>query len=322
MMSSIAIGAGAGLVSALLFAVVITGSPLAVLLSVAAPLPVLIAALGWHHRAGLVATVVGAVATALAFNIQAALSFAIGWALPAWGLGFLALLGRAGPNGAFEWYPLGRILLAVALLGGLITIVGVIAIGGGDHAAYRELARQTFEAFLRMQTQTPAGTPLPPMRGISAENIIAGIVTALPFFVASSFATILAFNVWIAAKVVAISGRLARPWPFIPATAMPRAALGLLLAGAVLAFLPGFLGVAGLALLGSLNVAFALQGLALVHDASRGRPGRPVLLVATYFMAIFISQIAWPLLAMAGITDAAIGLRRRLNSGAAGPPST
>ena len=44
------VGIGAGLVSALLFSVVITGSPLAVLLYSAAPLPIFIASLGWNQR--------------------------------------------------------------------------------------------------------------------------------------------------------------------------------------------------------------------------------------------------------------------------------
>ena len=50
--SLLGIGAGAGLVSALLFAVVTTGNPLAIILYLVAPLPVLLAALGWNHRAG------------------------------------------------------------------------------------------------------------------------------------------------------------------------------------------------------------------------------------------------------------------------------
>ena len=322
MIGSIAVGVGAGLVSALLFAVVITGSPLAVFLSIVAPLPVLIAGLGWNHRAGIVAAAVGAAVTSLAFTVSGGAAFAIGWAVPAWGLAYLALLGRSHADGSLEWYPVGRVLLWVALAAAAITLLGVVFLGGGDYLAYRELARQTFESFLRLQTQTPAGTPLAPVRGIPAEDLMNGIVGAMPFFVASSFAMILALNLWIAAKVVAISGRLPRPWPFIPGTAMPRPALTLLLAGAILAFLPGFLGVGGLALLGALNVSFALQGLAVVHDASRGRPARGAILIATYFLAIFISQIAWPLLAMAGIADAAIGLRHRLTSGGAGPRST
>ena len=55
MMNFSLVGAGAGLVSALLFAVVAKATPLALLLFLLAPLPVLIVALGWDHRAGLVA---------------------------------------------------------------------------------------------------------------------------------------------------------------------------------------------------------------------------------------------------------------------------
>ena len=73
-MSFIVAGIGAGLVSALLFAVVITGSPLAFLLSYAAPLPVFIVALGWRHLSGLVAAIAG---LALIGTIAGALKVAL-----------------------------------------------------------------------------------------------------------------------------------------------------------------------------------------------------------------------------------------------------
>ena len=50
----VGIGAAAGLVSALLFAVITTGNTIALLLYFVAPLPILLAALGWNHRAGMV----------------------------------------------------------------------------------------------------------------------------------------------------------------------------------------------------------------------------------------------------------------------------
>ena len=65
------VGIGAGLVAALLFAVVITGSPLSALLYSASPLPIFIAALGWNHRAGLIATAAGALAVAVALSVRA-----------------------------------------------------------------------------------------------------------------------------------------------------------------------------------------------------------------------------------------------------------
>src|SRR5687768_790078 len=88
------VGIGAGLVSALLFTVVITGSPLALLLSYVAPLPVFIAALGWNHRAGLVAAVSGTAAVALVLKFALGMAFAVGAALPAWWIAYLALLAR------------------------------------------------------------------------------------------------------------------------------------------------------------------------------------------------------------------------------------
>ena len=147
-------------------------------------------------------------------------------------------------------------------------------------------------------------------------------VTAIPFAMAWSLVFILAINLWLAGRVVAISQRLVRPWPFTPATALPRLSLGALAGAVALFFLPGFFGVAGIALAGAMGAAFALQGLAFVHDTTQGKPGRGALIGATWFLAIFIGHIAWPLLAVAGLADAAIGLRRRLPSGGPGPRST
>jgi hypothetical protein len=130
---------------------------------------------------------------------------------------------------------------------------------------------------------------------------------------------ILAANFWLAARVVTMSGRFARPWPFIPATQMPRTVLPLLVGSIGVGFAPGYLGVLGLALTGALTVAFSLQGLALIHDVSRGRQGRGGLLAAVYVTVVFLSQVALPLLALAGIADTALGLRSRFKSGGPGP---
>jgi Predicted membrane protein (DUF2232) len=322
MMTYPLVGIGAGLVSALLFAVAMKGSLLAVILSVLPSLPVLIAALGWNHRAGLIAAAVGGLALGLAFKLAAGVIFIVGWGLPAWWLAYLALLGRQGENGSLEWYPIGKLLLWIALSGALVTTIGAIAIGEGDYGAYREALRAVIENFRRVVTQTPADAALPPIRGIPADELARGIATAVPFAVASSFALVLAINLWLGAKVVAISQRLPRSWPSIPSAALPRLAVAALVAGIALAFAPGFLGVAGLALVGALGTAFALQGLAMIHDATRGHPARGPLLAATYFLAIFLSQVAWPLLAVAGLLDAAIGIRNRFRSGGAGPRST
>jgi hypothetical protein len=315
-MNFLAVGIGAGLVSALLFGVVITGSPLAIALSVVAPLPIFIAALGWNHRSGLVASAAGGIAMGLALNVTAGVVFALGWALPAWWLAFLALLGRPA-GGTMEWYPLGRLLLWIVATSALITLIGVVAIGDGSYDTFQTNVRKVIESFMRAQ-----GGASPP--GELPNDALSFFVAAMPLFFAFQFVLILALNLWLAAKTVQVSGRLARPWPFIPGTAMPTLSLALLAASVALAFLPGLAGAAGLILAGALASAFMLQGLAFIHVTSGQRPGRGFLLGGVYALALVLSQVVLPLLAMLGLADVAFSLRNRFGPGRSGPktPST
>jgi len=312
-MHSLVVGIGAGLVSALLFGVVITGSPLAMMLSFVAPLPIFIASLGWQHRSGLVAALAGGIAIAAALNATAGLAFALGWAMPAWWLAYLALLGQPAAGGSMEWYPLGRLVVWMAGTSALITLLGIVALGGGSHEAYRTNVQQAFEAFLRSAAPPPPGGQLP------GGDALGVVVQALPFFFALNFVFVLAVNLWLAAKTVQISGRLPRPWPSIPATAMPRIVAGLLVAAVAAGFLGGFVGALGLASSGALLAAFALQGLAFLHDTSRQRPARGFMLGGVYALVLLMSSVVLPLLAILGLADVALSLRSRFGPAPPGP---
>ena len=91
MVQNLLIGVGAGVASALLFATPASGAALAPLLMIVASLPILIAAIGWSHWAGLFAVAVAAVALILvsdAGSVQSALvPFIVGVGAPAWWLG-------------------------------------------------------------------------------------------------------------------------------------------------------------------------------------------------------------------------------------------
>lgn len=308
MNNSLLVGAGAGLVSALLIAVVVKNTPLAILLYLLAPIPILIVSLGWNHRAGLVAAAVGAVAIAVAFSRYSALGFVIGTALPAWWLAYLALLGRPRPDGGMEWYPIGRLLGWIALTATLTLVAAAFLSTGGDYARFHENAREVAREVLRVSLAQRAGTD-PDAAGRDA--FVDGVATLVPAFAAQGFTVVLAFYVWAAAKAVQLSGRLIRPWPFLPATAMPRFMLGAFALAALLGLLPGFIRVFGMALCGALVAAFALQGLAAIHDWSRGRSGRLGILIGTYLL-LLISQgaLLLPLLLL-GLADSALGRGRR-----------
>src|SRR5258708_7068685 len=127
MMQIVLIGLGAGTAAALLFASVLSGAPSAMLLLLLAPLPILIVALGWSHWAGLIAAAAAAACLAV-LGPDVATAFLLGIGLPAWWLGYLALLARPAPapNG-HEWYPIGRLVLWAAGINALILTAAAVA---------------------------------------------------------------------------------------------------------------------------------------------------------------------------------------------------
>jgi hypothetical protein len=305
-------GIGAGLVSALLIAVVAKATPLALLLFLLAPIPVLIVTLGWQHRSGLIATATGGVATALVLSPLEGIGFAIGTGLPAWWLGYLALLGRPQPDGSVEWYPLGRLLAWIAATAAL-TVLATAVVSSGDYAAFEQRMRRLAEGFVQVQLRASRGTALPVPDSDQVSQFAERLAAIAPMLAAQGFTLILASYVWVAAKIVAVSGRLPRPWPYIPGTVMPRSTL-ITLAGAVLfANLSGFAGVFGLTLLGATLMAFGLQGLAALHHLTAGRKGRGALLAIAYVLLALSQGLLFLALILFGIADTAFGLRQRMN---------
>jgi hypothetical protein len=315
----IPVGVVAGLASALLFAVVITGSPLALLLSYIAPLPIFIASLGWRHHAGLVATAAGTVAIAVAISPQVGMAFGIGHGLPAWWIAYLALLGRetlrADAGSDTEWYPVGRLLMWIGVVSALITLAGAVAISF-DHDRYQEMMRSAIETVL--SAGRGPGGPLPGNMTPEDSQRLAGLLTSLvPLVAGLSFFTMIVANLWLAAKATRVAGRLARPFPFLPATQMPREAVGALGIGIIGAnLLPGFAGLACTALAGALVMAFFLSGLAAIHQMLADRPWRGAALAALYVSLFLIFTLGLPVIALFGLADSLFNLR-----GPATPPA-
>jgi hypothetical protein len=310
-MNFIVAGIGAGLVSALLTAVVLKATPLAAVLYLLAPIPVLIVSLGWNHRSGIVAAAVGGLAIAAFLSPISGLGFAIVTALPAWWLSYLALLGRPGQDGVMEWYPVGRLLAWVAGTAALTIVAAGVISTGGDFDAFHRNSREIAEAFVNMQF--PATDP----NGFDAEtrNELTDLFARVtPFLSAQGFTVVLALYLWAAAKIVSISKRLPRPWPPLPELAMPRSVSLILILAIVLASIGGFIGVLGFALAGALLMAFALQGLAAIHERTRGKPSRPFLLTGLYLLVFLTQGILVIALSLFGMADTVFGLRQRFGS--------
>ncbi len=327
MAQNLGIGILAGLVSALLFGVLVQASPIAVVLYLLAPLPILIVGLGWSHKAALAAVAAGSLALALGVTPYLGLAFSFYLGLPAWWLAYLALLGRPRADGSLEWYPLGRLLAWTAGTAAL-AFVAIAVIAAPNYETFRtqltQMSRKVVQIQMRGRGAQPAPTPEaapetpmpqqepPPVpdgpRDLQDE-IAQVLATVAPGVAAQGLTVLLAFYLWLAARIVQVSGRLPRPWPDIPATGMPRSVLALLGAAILLALVPGYAGVLGVALGGALSAAFALQGLAAFHDRSRGRPARGALLFGLYLILILTQGVALLALTLFGILDTAFNRR-------------
>jgi len=324
MTHNLVLGIGAGLVSALLFGVLLKGTGLAVTLYLLAPLPILIVGLGWSHRAALTAAATGSLVLMAVIQPFMGLAFAAYIALPAWWLAYLALLGRETPEG-LEWYPTGRLLGWIAATAAL-AFISIAVLSSPNFAAYEAQLQKLSHALVETRTGTPRPAPQadkapeaaqddaakdePSKTDVTRDELADAFATIVPALAAHGLAMLLTFYLWAAARIVRISGRLMRPWPDLPSTKMPRSCLGALAVAGLLSFAPGYAGVLGVALVGAFTAVFALQGLAAFHDRSRGRPGRGLMLFAMY-MVLFVTQgIALIALTLFGLADTALDRRR------------
>jgi hypothetical protein len=305
MMQIVLIGLSAGTAAALLFASVASGSTAAMLLLLLAPLPILIAALGWSHWAGLIAAAAAAACLAVV-GVDFLTVFLFGVGLPAWWLSYLALLARPAPppNGR-EWYPVGRLVLWAACINALIVGTTLLSFGtdlASLQSALRAVLDNRLDDVVGEQLENPD----------DAARLVDLMVMFVPAAAAASFTLFTVFNLWLAGRIVKISGRLQRPWPPLADMRFPSFAPAVLGAAVAGSFLPDLIGISLSALAASLMIAHVLLGLAVVHALTIGLSGRGFVLGCVYAaIVVFSWPIRWPLLfiGLLGITDALFDLR-------------
>jgi hypothetical protein len=308
------VGIAAGAAAALLFASVTSGVWLSIPLFYLAPLPIMIAGLGWSHWSALVAAVAASAALGAAFGGVFFLAFLAGAGLPAWWLGYLALLARPGDAGAnaapagptaLEWYPPGRLVVWAAVLAALVVIVAIPNFGL-DAESFRTGLANSLSRMLRSELGTPAeGANLG-----NAERLVAFLVVAVPPAAAVVATITNVFNLWLAARIVKFSGRLTRPWPALAEMTFPKLFSATLAAAIALSFLDSLVGIVAGVLSAALLMAYAVLGLAVLHAITRGIGGRPFLLGGIYASVMIFG---WPVLALCvlGIAETAFDLRAR-----------
>jgi hypothetical protein len=317
MMNRIGVPVGAGLAAALLFAVTMKGTAIAMALAYLAPLPIMIATLGWGALSGGLACALACACAAIVVEPLSGLLFALTIAAPGWALAALAILPgarfplrKAGASPA-EWMSVGAIVTAAAALGALISlgaVAALIVVYGGYEKGLQSFAEALQPA---IEDATGGGAMLP--EGQSSSEFALSIVRLSPAAIAGSTLMMFCVNLYIAARSAGLSHRLRRPWPDLPSSLiLPAPLAGVAIAALALAFaLPAPSDQFAWIAVGSLGAAFALQGLAVLHALSRGLPLRPLLLAALYLCCIVRSNWTLPAIALIGLIESFAALRAR-----------
>lgn len=323
----IAIAVAAGLAAALVYSAANTGAPAALMLFYVASLPLFITGLGWGWATAGLAAMIGILAITIAIGALAGLVFLLSVGLPAAWLSYLSGLSREIGDAAGrrrEWYPPGRLLAWTSVIAGLL-ILPTIAAFGFSLEAYEASIRAVFDRLISSGGAGPH--ELPP--GLDAERLAGLFVRYVPpVSVVLWMATTLA-NLYLAARIVQISGRLKRPWPELMRLDLPNGLAVALAAMLIASFLPGLAGLVSGAFAAGFVFAYTLLGLAVVHVATLPSPARPVFLGVVYFALLFLgwsaTVLSWTalLLAMLGLAETALSLRARILAriGGGGPPA-
>jgi hypothetical protein len=317
MMQIVAIGLAAGAASALLFASVASGSLLSIFLFYASALPLMIAGLGWSHLAALVgavsaATVLGGVLGPFFF---AAFLGSIG--LPAWWLAYLTLLGRpvtdANGQTTMEWYPVGRLVLWAAGIAAALVAIALSQLGS-DLDSVQSVIKASMERILRAQAGIGGDQPLVLPGLDNPQALIDVLAASLPPTAALLAMATMLLNLYGAARVADLSGRLKRPIAGIADMAFPRVMSLALIAALVATSFGGLVGVAGVVASATLIAAFAILGFATLHVVTRGMGMRGFIL-STLYVGAFV--FGWPvaLVALVGLADLIFDLRGRARAG-------
>ncbi|KYG99984.1 hypothetical protein [Bradyrhizobium sp. DOA1] len=322
MMAFVLIALIAGAASALMFASIISGALISLVLFYLASLPLMVASIGWGPLCASLGGIAAAIGLGALFGLPYCIAFAVTVALPAWWLGHLVLLGRqVGPlapdatatapsaEPVIEWYPVGRILLWIAGFAALTTIAALLTLGTDAETITGSLRRGLIRLLRATDPQTSS----------EAGRFVDVLVRIAPATATLIAMLTLTLNLWLSAKVTATSGRLRRPWPDIKSAELPPMTLVALCIALAFSFTSGLLAIAAQIAAAALMMGYAMTGFAVLHTLTLALKSRTFWLGSFYVVVVVFG---WPLIAVVilGLADAVFGFRERFLRSRQPPP--
>lgn len=277
----------------------LTGSTGSLILVYLAQLPLFAAGLWLGTGASALAGFVAVSILASATTLPSAAVFAALNPVPVVLLVRQSLLARTGAGNAVEWYPPGLLTAWLTGFGLTIAVATLVFFGGakGMQDALREVLAPSLD---RLGEMTP-----------EHDQLLAFIALLLPGIIAASWMVMTVTNGSLAQGLLARFGASWRPSPDLAALGLPIWIPVLLACAAGAVLLGGTARLFGVNVMIVLAVPFCLAGLAVLHTVARRFPRPAVTLVTFYVLA---AVFGWPLLLVAvlGLLDSPLGLRRRL----------
>jgi Predicted membrane protein (DUF2232) len=290
-----------GTIAAALYLSVYTGSVGAAILVSLAQLPLFIAGL-WlgTAAAALAAAAATAVVLAAAREFATAALFAALYAAPVVLLVREALLYRVDQQGRREWYPLGH----------LAAWLTALALGGFAAALFWFGGPAALQSMLR-QALAPAVAALADTSAAGQRLLTDTLAAVVPGVFAASWMLLAITNGVLAQGVLARFEANWRPSPPLAALRLPLWITLALGGAAVLILFAGPSRFVGVNVLIVLGIPFCLAGLGVVH-AFADRLARPLIPLAVFY--VLAGLFGWPflLVALLGLVDGPLGLRRRV----------
>jgi Predicted membrane protein (DUF2232) len=301
------IAAFAGIASAMIATVAASSAGIGIFVSFVSPLPLMIAAIGWHP---LLALLGGALTSALLtefFGWRNGLAFALTIMVPVY------VLSRA------LWETdrsqvIGAIVLISCWYGALAVLAMAFTVSS-DLQGYQDLIRKRLEFVLQSPGLKQFADQLPAPGSPQATKVADLMVQIMPIISATTLSLTYVLNTWLATKITRKAGLLTlEPTPVwtmrLPRFIVIAAVITLLLSG-----MPGYIGFLAELLSNGTTLALTLLGYAAVHDATRGTNGRAVVLTGLWVGTFLLAGIPALVMLLLGIAEIAFGWRDRMRTG-------
>ncbi len=295
----------AGLASAVMAALALTRPGLLTLLIYVSAVPIFYASFSRGSLAGIIAAIVATLSTGASGGL--AIGAIVGMTIvgPAAFAGHMAGLSKTDDEGRKFWFPLSEILFRLAL-----TLVVAYIVLGLWYGYEVELVAAQFELFMKqvVSMQEQAGATIDEEQIRTNALLYASL---LPLLVPAFSLAILVWNMGLAERLVRRRAKMERPKDNIAAdVGLPRAALAIFAVSLIIAVsIPSLQSIAYV-IAGTMGMAIAMIGLAVMHYFTWGLKARSQILFFAYFVLIAISLPIF-LFLIIGLAELLLLLRAR-----------